>query len=50
MAGKDHQGEHKHGSMDVRDHEKTFAGFIRMTTWGAGICIFLLIFTALLNA
>jgi hypothetical protein len=50
MAGKDHHEEHKHGSMDVTDHEKTFAGFIRMSVWGAGISIFLLIFTALLNA
>lgn len=50
MAGKEHQGEHKHGSMDVTAQEKTFAGFMRMTVWGAGICIFLLIFTALLNA
>lgn len=42
--------EHKHGSMDIRDHEKTFAGFIRMVTWGAGISIGILIFMALANS
>lgn len=42
--------EHKHGSMDIREHEKTFAGFIRMSTWGAGIAIGLLIFMALANS
>ncbi|MFM2357000.1 MAG: hypothetical protein RLZZ528_2736 [Pseudomonadota bacterium] len=42
--------EHKHGSMDVRGHEKVFAGFIRMATWGAGIAIGILIFMALVNA
>jgi hypothetical protein len=42
--------EHKHGSMDIRDQEKTFAGFIRMSTWGAAIAIGVLIFLALANA
>lgn len=42
--------EHKHGSMDTRTHEKTFAGFIRMSIWGAGISIGILIFAALANA
>ncbi len=42
--------DHKQGSMDVRVQEKTFAGFIRMTTWGAGISIGILIFMALANA
>ncbi|GHC21108.1 MULTISPECIES: aa3-type cytochrome c oxidase subunit IV [Gemmobacter] len=42
--------EHKHGSMDIREHEKTFAGFIRMSTWGAGIAIGVLIFMALANS
>ena len=31
--------EHKHGSVDIKVQEKTFAGFIRMVTWGAGISI-----------
>jgi Ni,Fe-hydrogenase I cytochrome b subunit len=42
--------EHKHGDMDVETHEKVFAGFIRMVTWGAGICIAILIFMALVNS
>ncbi|MEF3048840.1 aa3-type cytochrome c oxidase subunit IV [Pseudotabrizicola sp. L79] len=42
--------EHKHGSMDIRVQEKTFAGFIKMVTWGAAICIGILIFMALVNA
>ncbi len=42
--------EHKPGSMDIRAQEKTFAGFIKMVTWGAGISIGILIFLALANA
>ena len=42
--------EHKQGSMDIRAQEKTFAGFIKMVTWGAAICIGILIFMALVNA
>ncbi|NEX46072.1 aa3-type cytochrome c oxidase subunit IV [Pseudotabrizicola algicola] len=42
--------EHKHGSMDIKAQEKTFAGFIRMVSWGAGISIGILIFLALVNA
>ncbi|WP_395004943.1 aa3-type cytochrome c oxidase subunit IV [Cypionkella sp.] len=42
--------EHKQGSMDTRNHEKTFDGFIRMVTWGAIISIGVLVFMALANA
>ncbi|OYU38544.1 MAG: aa3-type cytochrome c oxidase subunit IV [Pseudorhodobacter sp. PARRP1] len=42
--------EHKPGSMDTRVQEKTFDGFIRMATWGAIICVAVLIFMALANA
>ena len=42
--------EHKHGSMDIKSHEKTFAGFIHFSTWVAGIAIGVLIFMALANA
>ena len=24
--------EHKHGSMDIKDQEKTFAGFVKFST------------------
>jgi hypothetical protein len=44
------QKEHKHGSMDVRGHEKTFATFIQFAIWGAVISIGVLIFMALSNA
>ena len=42
--------EHKQGSMDIREHEKTFAGFIRMSIWVAGLSIGVMIFMALANA
>ena len=42
--------EHKPGSMDTSVQEKTFDGFIRMTTWGAIITVAVLIFLALANA
>lgn len=42
--------EHKHGAMDIRTQEKTFAGFLRLSTWGAVISILILIFMALANA
>lgn len=45
----DHHDDHKAGSMDIRGHEKTFAGFIRISTWGAVLAIAALIFMALTN-
>lgn len=42
--------DHKHGSMDTKVQEKTFSGFIRLSTWGAVISILVLIFMALTNA
>lgn len=42
--------EHTQGSMDIKAQEKTFAGFIRMVTWGTVISIGILIFMALANA
>lgn len=50
MAGNDHKTDHKHGSMDIRANEKTFAGFIRMSVWVIGISIAVLIFLALANS
>ncbi|MEZ5750755.1 MAG: aa3-type cytochrome c oxidase subunit IV [Paracoccaceae bacterium] len=41
---------HVHGSMDTSVHEKTFAGFIKMSIWVAAIAIGALIFMALVNA
>lgn len=45
-----HDDHHVHGSMAVRDHERTFAGFIRLATWGAVLSILVVIFMALANA
>lgn len=42
--------EHKQGSMDIREQEKTFAGFINMVKWGTIIVIGVLVFLALANA
>lgn len=42
--------EHLHGSMDIREHEKTFAGFIKLSIWVAGVSIGILVFMALVNA
>jgi Bacterial aa3 type cytochrome c oxidase subunit IV len=46
----DHESEHKHGSMNIRAQEKTFAGFIRLSIWVVCIAIAILIFMALVNA
>jgi len=42
--------EHEHGSMDTRNQEATFAGFVRLAGWGAGVAILVLIIMALTNA
>lgn len=42
--------DHTHGKMDIQVQEKTFAGFLRIVTWGACISIGILIFLALTNA
>jgi Ni,Fe-hydrogenase I cytochrome b subunit len=49
MADQKH-GEYVHGSMNIRAQEKTFAGFIRMTTWVVVVVICVLIFMGLVNA
>ncbi|ARC36362.1 aa3-type cytochrome c oxidase subunit IV [Paracoccus yeei] len=50
MASHHEVTEHKHGSMDISDHQKTFAGFIRLSTWVVGLAIAVLIFLALANS
>ncbi len=42
--------EHKHGTMNAREHEKTFAGFVRFAGWAMAVIIGILIFLALANA
>jgi len=41
--------EHKHGSMDITEQEKTFDGFVKFSIWTAVVCIASLIFIALVN-
>lgn len=34
--------DHEHGSMDIKNHEKTFDGFVKFTTYAViGILVFL---------
>lgn len=42
--------EHKHGSMDIKDQEKTFAGFVKFTNYSIVAIIAVLIFLALFNS
>lgn len=42
--------KHEHGKMDTKQQEKAFAGFIRLSTWGAVISIAVLVLLALTNA
>ncbi len=42
--------DYKHGSMDTDVQEKTFAGFIKASTWVAVAAIGMLIFAALVNS
>ena len=40
----------EHGSMDIREQEKTFTGFMKWTIWTTIAIIVLLIFLALVGA
>ncbi|WP_127113754.1 aa3-type cytochrome c oxidase subunit IV [Shimia sediminis] len=42
--------DHKHGSMNTDVQEKTFAGFVKASTWVAGVSIGILIFLAIFNS
>jgi hypothetical protein len=39
--------DHKPGSMDIRQQEKTYAAFIKMVSWGAAIVVMVLVVMAL---
>lgn len=41
---------YKHGSMDISNQQKTFAGFVKGTIWLAGISIGVLVFLAVFNS
>lgn len=42
--------KHEHGSLDTREQEKAFAGFLKVSAWVAGVSVAILIFMALVNA
>lgn len=42
--------DHKHGSMDTTEHEKTFNGFIKWTIRVVYISIAILLFLAVFNS
>ncbi|MCB6177763.1 aa3-type cytochrome c oxidase subunit IV [Rhodobacter sp. Har01] len=44
------QTSHQHGSMDIRQQEKTFGRFIRMTVTALAIIFAILVILALSNA
>lgn len=51
MAEQDQETKpHVHGTMDITDHQKTFAGFMRFWVWLFGGSIAILIFLALFNS
>ncbi len=39
--------EHEHGSMDITEQERTFAGFMQWTVWVCVAVAIILIFLAL---
>ena len=41
---------HKHGEMDITEHEKTFAGFIKVIIWVTALSLAAIIFMALVNS
>lgn len=41
---------HVHGTMDVREQEKTFNGFIKISTWVCIVSVVVLVFMGLANA
>lgn len=43
-------GDHKHGSMDITEHQKTFDGFVTFTMRTVIAIIVFLIFLALVGA
>lgn len=41
--------EHEHGSMNTDVQEKTFVGFIKVSTWVAAVSVGLIVFIGLVN-
>lgn len=42
--------DHEHGKMDIKEQEKTFEGFIRVSTWVVIISVAILLFLAIFNS
>ncbi|MEM9475944.1 MAG: aa3-type cytochrome c oxidase subunit IV [Pseudomonadota bacterium] len=42
--------EHKHGTMDITEQEKTFAGFIRWSVRVAAVSLGIILFLAVFNS
>lgn len=38
-----------HGTMDTREQERTFHGFLRLASWAATVVICILVFLALVS-
>ncbi|MEX0282622.1 MAG: aa3-type cytochrome c oxidase subunit IV [Arenibacterium sp.] len=39
--------DHKHGEMDIKDHEKTFDGFMQFVTYSTVILLVLIVLMAI---
>jgi hypothetical protein len=50
MADHHPASEHVHGTMDITEHEKMFAGFMKFWVYLFGGAIGILIFLALFNS
>mgnify|MGYP002629874388 CR=1 FL=1 len=50
MADFDNKPGATQGTMDLTDHKKTFAGFMRATVWVIGLSLAALVFLALTNS
>lgn len=42
--------EHKVGTMNIREQQRTFVGFVRFMTWAAGLSILAVVIAALAGA
>ncbi|RCW79907.1 aa3-type cytochrome c oxidase subunit IV [Paracoccus lutimaris] len=50
MASHHEISEHKHGEMDIRAQQATFAGFVKASVWVCCLAIAVLAFMALSNS
>ena len=50
MASHHETSEHKHGEMDIRAQQATFAGFVKASVWVSCLSIAVLVFMALSNS